>query len=111
MRLSAFAIAAIVFVELNLQAAQAGVCIHTREIVSSVPNENTTGILFKMRDGKVWRNDLRGTCPGLKYNGFTWALRNTDLVCDQQESIQVINSGEVCLLGAFKSVTPSSAPH
>jgi hypothetical protein len=110
MRRSAFALAS--FVLLNIQAAEAGVCISAHDIVSSEPNKNGTSILFKMRDGTAWQNDLRGPCPDLKFNGFSWNLRVNDRVCDRQESIRVIHSGEVCLLGAFKQVTTGpGSPH
>jgi hypothetical protein len=68
---------------LSVPAEAAGnICISTRNIESSTPQEDGAAILFKMRDGAVWRNDLQGRCPDLKFNGFAWTIRNPgDTVC------------------------------
>ena len=94
---------------LPIEAARANVCINIHDIVSSAPNRDATSIIFKMRDGRVWRNDLQGSCPDLKFNGFAWSLRGTEQVCDSQQSITVIQSGEVCLLGKFTAIGTSGA--
>jgi|HubBroStandDraft_1064217.scaffolds.fasta_scaffold00026_7 hypothetical protein len=64
-------------------------------------------ILFKMRDGQVWKNTLPFPCVGLKVeNGFSYESR-TDDICSNLQSIRVLRQGSVCLLGAF---TPFDAP-
>jgi hypothetical protein len=90
-------------------AAAAGkICISTRNIVSSTPQQNGAVILFKMRDGATWRNDLNGRCPDLKFNGFAWTLRNPgETVCENEQSLRVLRSGEVCTLGKFTQITPA----
>ncbi len=51
-------------------AAEAPVCLKTYWIDrTTVVNPKT--ILFRMKDGKVWRSDLRTPCPSLKFYGFT----------------------------------------
>ena len=50
--------------------AAGNMCISTRDIVSSTPNDDGSAISFKMRDGSVWRNDLQGRCPDLKFDGL-----------------------------------------
>ena len=76
-------------------------CIDTRDIVSSKSQDGKT-MVFKMRNGQTLVNHLRGSCPDLKYNGYVWQLRSGDTkVCENAQSFQVIQSGQVCMLGAF----------
>jgi hypothetical protein len=83
------------------------VCLSTRNMESTTPEKDGTAILFKMRDGSVWRNELHGRCPDLKFNGFVWTVRNPDAtVCENENALTVIRSGEVCLLGKFTQITP-----
>jgi hypothetical protein len=108
MKLSLFAAAIASVATIFVQAASAGVCINTNDIATTTPSKDATSIFFKMRNGQVWQNKLRGACPDLKYNGFVWILRGTEQVCDSQQSIRVINSGQVCLLGKFSKVASGS---
>ena len=87
--------------------AQSHICINTRDITSSKPDKDGSSILFKMRDGTQWRNTLQGRCPDLAYEGFAWSVRNPDnSVCENEESLKVLQSAEVCQLGKFEKVTP-----
>jgi hypothetical protein len=65
-------------------------------------------VLFYMSDGKVWKNSLRSPCPGLMFHGFAF-LTHQDEVCSNAQGIRVIETGEVCQLGAFTSYTPPPA--
>jgi hypothetical protein len=86
--------------------AAAPTCINTRDIVSSQTEGRGAAILFKMRDGAQWRNTLKGKCPDLQFEGYTWAVRNPDFtVCENVQSLKVLQSGEVCVLGKFEKVT------
>ncbi len=68
---------------------------------------NNHQILFYMRGRKVWINNLTGPCATLtRSDGFIWESR-IEKYCDNLETIRVIRSGEVCLLGAF---TPYEKP-
>jgi hypothetical protein len=93
---------------LSAPAEAAGnICISTRNIESSTPQQDGAAILFKMRDGTVWRNDLQGRCPDLKFNGFAWTIRNPgDTVCEREQTIRVLRSGEICTLGKFTQIAP-----
>jgi len=76
-------------------------CIDTRDIVSSKSQDGKT-MVFKMKNGQTLVNHLRGSCPDLKYNGYVWQLRSGDTkVCENAQSFQVIQSGQVCILGPF----------
>lgn len=83
------------------------VCISTRDIVSSEPQRAGAAITFTMRDGSIWRNDLRGPCNDLTFNGFAWVLHNPDqTVCENEQSLRVIQSGQICQLGRFSQIRP-----
>lgn len=87
--------------------AAGGICLSTRNIDDTTPQKDGTAILFKMKDGSVWRNDLNGRCPDLKYNGFTWTTSNPlEQVCENEQTLTVFRSGEICALGKFTQVTP-----
>ena len=66
-------------------------------------------VLFYMKNGDVWKNTLKGPCPGLLYHGFTFVSRYSE-VCANATPIQVIVTGEVCQLGNFTPVTPGASP-
>jgi hypothetical protein len=89
-----------------VQAANA-VCLTVRNIADSQASKDGTFITFKMRDGKLWRNDLKGQCPDIWFNGFVM-LEHTDTICENEPGLKVIRSGEICQLGTFTRVT--SAP-
>ena len=83
---------------------QKSVCLWTYQIDhTTVPDKNT--ILFYMRDGKVWKNTLSYPCPGLLFHGFAY-VAHADQICSNMQSIQVIETHEVCMLGAFEPYTP-----
>jgi hypothetical protein len=82
--------------------ASAKMCIDTRDIVSSKSDDGKL-MVFEMKNGQTLVNRLRGQCPDLKFNGFVWHLRSGDTsVCENAQSFQVIQSGQVCVLGAFE---------
>jgi hypothetical protein len=87
--------------------ALAKICISIHDIVNSSPQNNGASLDFKMRDGTIWRNTLQGQCPDLKWNGFVWTIPGDTQVCEGGESLRVIHSGEVCLLGKFEKVNQS----
>jgi hypothetical protein len=76
-------------------------CIDTRDIVSSKSDDGKT-MVFKMKNGQTLVNQLRGSCPDLKFNGYVWQLRSGDTeVCENTQSFQVLQSAQVCMLGTF----------
>lgn len=89
-------------------ASKGSVCLRTLDISSTTtPNDKT--ILFHMRGGKVWRNDLRGTCSGLSFNGFAYNVTPPDQICGNLQIIRVLRTHAVCSLGPFTEV-PKVAP-
>ena len=84
-------------------------CIDTRDIVSSKSDDGKV-MVFKMKDGQTLVNQLRGSCPDLKFNGFAWQLRSGDTqVCENTQSFQVLQSGQVCMLGSFSKAPEKRA--
>ena len=84
------------------------VCIRSSDIQSSQPADDEKSITFTMRNGDKWRNDLRGRCSGLRFNGFAWVL-HTDDICDNQQTLRVLQSGSICMIGKFTQL-PKPAP-
>jgi hypothetical protein len=68
---------------------------------------NDHQILFFMNGRKVWINNLTTRCATLtRQDGWAWSSRIPQY-CDNVETIRVLRTGEVCLLGAF---TPYQKP-
>jgi hypothetical protein len=87
------------------QSPQGGnICLNVTEIQNTQPTSRRT-IEFRMRDGKVWRNDLISDCPDLVFHsagGFT-QVAHTDFICANSQHIKT-QSGMVCRLGEFTRV-------
>lgn len=81
-------------------------CLKIRDIQSSKSNDGRV-MTFVMKDGTTLYNQLQGVCPGLKFNGFAWVIRGgSGEVCAQQQSLRVLQSGEICVLGKFSTTKP-----
>lgn len=93
-------------------AGTPNVCIDTRSIKDSHQVDNGKALMFTMNDGTVYRNDLKGGCPDLVYNGYVWVIRNPDnTVCGNEQTIEVLQSGQICQIGAFvKQPAQSKVP-
>jgi hypothetical protein len=77
------------------------VCINYRDIVSSGSKDGKI-LTFTMRDGRVLRNHLLGICNDLRFFGYVWDLRGSDpKVCEGMQSLRVLQSNQVCMLGKF----------
>jgi hypothetical protein len=88
--------------------AHANICLDTREMVSSASKDGKI-MVFKMRDGTIWVNHLQGSCPDLKFMGFAWQMHSGDTkVCENEQSFQVLQSMQVCVLGKFDAPTMES---
>ena len=86
-------------------AAAGSICLSPYYIEDSRVVDAKT-ILFKMKDGTVWRNDLPSSCSGLLFHGFTYRL-HIDSLCDYGQSIRVLTTGQVCMLGSFTKQAPA----
>jgi hypothetical protein len=86
-------LAALLTVAAVMPAEAAGpICLSTRNIRDTTPQQDGTAI-----------------CPDLKFNGFAWTTSNPmESVCENEQTLQVFRSGEICALGKFTQVAP---PH
>ena len=101
--LSAFVLSAAVPVQAQ-NAPSNNVCFSVTEIVSTKATDRRT-ILFKLKDGSVWRNTLITDCPDLvafSAGGFA-SVVHAEYICSNRHRI-VTQSGNVCRLGAFTRV-------
>jgi len=89
-------------------ASAAPLCVQTRDIVSTDSKDGKL-MTFKMRDGRVLVNHLQGICTDLRFNGFVWTIRGPEEVCERQQSLRVLQSGQVCTLGKFDLVKDKPA--
>jgi hypothetical protein len=67
---------------------------------------NARTLLFKMKNGEVWRNDLARPCPDLMSTagGFTH-LVHVNRICANVQEFEVNATGMVCRLGEFTRVS------
>jgi hypothetical protein len=85
------------------------VCLWTYMIDHTTTVDPTT-VVFHMKNGAAWKNSLQAPCPGLKFHGFVYVVRGGDQICSNAQSIRVIETNEVCALGAFTPAGPPPAP-
>ena len=84
------------------------ICLNNQDVQSASSNDGKT-MVFKMRNGTTYINHLRGSCPGLRFNGFSWELRGINDICENQQTLRVLRTGEVCMLGKFDPPLPKGA--
>ena len=92
-------------IPVQAQNTQGGnICLNVTEIRSSQAVDNRT-IIYRMKDGKVWRNNLATPCPDLvsQAAGAYSQELHTDYLCANTQTITV-TTGMVCRLGAFTRV-------
>ena len=110
MKTIAFATAALTCVAalagtLPALAADGPVCLQS-QFIDHTHTVNPSTVLFYMKDGKVWRNDLPQPCNGLKIHGFV--VRGHDSEICGGQGITIIQTHAVCMLG--KEFTAYEAP-
>jgi hypothetical protein len=84
-----------------LAAEPAPACLDPHRIAGTVVLDDST-ILFRMEDGKTWKNNLQKRCSGLlAEGGFSYDAAG-DAVCAGKQVIRVLRRGTACVLGAFE---------
>ena len=101
-------IAAIALAAVTAVPASANTCVRQREIVST-HSDDGKNLIFRMHDGRVLVNHLQGICTDLRYEGFVWNVPGTEDICENQQTFQVIQSGQSCTLGKFEVVKKDKA--
>ncbi len=91
--------------------AQRQVCINPGSIEHlAFPDDST--ILFHMRTGpvRIWKNELKRACPGLKFEGgVAWEIRGGE-ICGNMQTFYVLRRWTPCMLGSFTPYTPPAPP-
>lgn len=82
------------------------VCLWTYLIDHTTIKDKGKAIVFHMRNGKDWINTLKAPCPALQFNGFAYVTRNGQ-ICSNMETIMVLRTHQVCMLGNFEPYTPA----
>lgn len=101
---SVVAVALSTSVPVSAQAQGENVCLNVTEIQTTQATDMRT-IVYRMRNGDVWRNDLAFPCPDLvnfSAGGYSQTL-HTDWVCANKHTITT-QTGSVCRLGRFTRV-------
>ena len=84
----------------DVKPAKRGACLQASRIQNTEIVDSST-ILFHMVDGKTWKNVLTRPCTTMSRNdGFIYKPVD-DRICSNLETIKIIQSGEMCLLGEF----------
>jgi len=80
------------------------VCLNPQDIKFTQTKDSKT-IVFQMRDGSAWVNTLIAPCPNLVSSGSAWTQTvHSDFICANKQQITLIQTGNVCRLGAFTRV-------
>ncbi len=98
---SAVMLSAAAPVQAQSDAPGNSVCLPVTQILSTQAIDRHT-ILYRMRDGTVWRNTLVTDCPSLvafSAGGFSQVSHN-DYICANSQQIRT-QTGNVCRLGPF----------
>ena len=82
------------------------VCIDATEI-DHTHVLNNRQVLFYMKDRKIWLNTLRNICTTLPVQEAFVLPTGFSTFCANAQSITVLNTRQVCLLGQF---TPYEKP-
>ena len=92
-----------------MSSAPGNSCLWAYQVDHTSVAPDTKSIVFHMKDGTTVTNTLPAACNGLAMHGFSYVSRS-DSVCVGQ-GIRVIESGQVCMLGAFGPTTPAPTNH
>lgn len=89
----------------SAQGTGPNVCLNVTEILTTQPTDART-IIYRMRNGDVWRNDLAYPCPDLVFfsGGGYVQKSHTDWICGNHQTITT-QTGSVCRLGRFTRVS------
>lgn len=105
-------LAAIILTTAAPAFAAGPICLASRDIKDTDAQKDGASILYTMRDGSVWRNDLRGRCPTMRWNGFGYSTANPQAsICENEQTLVDFRTGETCGLGRFTQVAPARMDH
>ena len=86
--------------------SKGNICLKTYLIDhTKAPDDRT--VIFYMKDGSAYQSTLLADCPQLSFNGFSYVATPPEDVCGNLQSIRVVRSHSVCLLGPFVQIAPA----
>ena len=86
---------------------RSNVCIRSYQIDhTKAPNDRT--LIFYMKNGAAYQSTLVSDCPELSIYGFSYMPAPLDQICGNLQSIRVIRTGSVCMLGPLVPITPKA---
>lgn len=85
-------------------------CLKT-VLVDHTSVKDASTIVYYMKGGEVWKNSLNTPCTTLPHNGYIYMPTVPDNICGNLQRIKVIQTGEVCQLGAFTPAPPDKPAH
>ena len=103
-------LAAIALVAITAVPASANMCIRQRDIAGT-HSDDGKNLMFRMNDGRVLVNHLQGICTDLRFEGFVWNVPGTEDICEYQQTLHVIQSGQICVLGKFEVMKDKPPTH
>ena len=80
-------------------------CLKT-VMVDHTQVKDPSTIIYYMKSGEVMKNTLKNPCTTLPHNGYIYTPTPPDNICGDLQRIKVIQTGEVCELGAFTRMPP-----
>jgi len=80
-------------------SAAAVKCVQVQNIRQATSDDGKV-LRLQLRDGTILDNRMNGTCRGLRFGGFSWVVHNGQ-ICENTQSLRVLQSGEICTLGRF----------
>jgi hypothetical protein len=83
------------------------ICIRSYQI-DHTKAQNDKTLIFYMKDGSQYQSMLTSTCPELSLYGFAYSPKPPDEICGNLQTIRVIRTGSVCLLGPLVPIGPKS---
>jgi hypothetical protein len=87
-------------------ASKPNVCLKLHLIDhTKAPNDRT--IIFYLKDGSAYQSTLPAACPELSFNGFSYVATPPEDICGGLQSIRVVRTHSVCLLGPFVQIAPA----
>lgn len=80
------------------------ICLRTLDIGNSRAANDEKSITFTMRNGDRYSAELKGgRCSGISFNGFAWDIQSDGKVCENMQTLKVLQGGPICVLG---KITP-----
>lgn len=81
------------------------ICLRASEIDRSTAARDEKSLTFVMRNGDRYSGELRGgRCSGISFDGFSWVLQSDNQVCENMQTLKVLQGGPICLLGKITAL-------